>query len=355
MSSTVPNPPVLLLLGPTASGKSAAALAMASRFPIEIVSVDSACVYRTMDIGTAKPTLLDQARVAHHLIDCIDPWNAYSAARFASDAHEAITKIRQRQRIPLLVGGTMLYAKALIQGLDELPSADSGIRHRLENEAKSVGWPALHARLASLDPVTAARLASQDSQRISRALEIIELTGRPMSELLSAGAQQRSRGGNPAINSAIKQTIKQTINQTLSITERATLNEPTHVSHRFDWRVLALEPSNRSLLHERIAQRFDRMLEQGFVAEVERLRADPRIHADLPAMRCVGYRQIWDMLDGNLAMKELRERAVAATRQLAKRQLTWLRAMPQRISIDCTDPSGDGRLIDQVARELGAR
>jgi tRNA dimethylallyltransferase len=309
-------------------------------------------VYRTMDIGTAKPSLSDQARVTHHLIDCVDPWDAYSAARFASDAHAAIMQIRQRQRIPLLVGGTMLYAKALMQGLDELPSADSGIRHRLDNEAKSLGWPALHARLAGLDPVTAARLASQDSQRISRALEIIELTGRPMSELLSAGVQQRSRSSNPAIGKTIGKANNQTIDQTLSIAEHGTLSERPHASSRFDWRVLALEPSNRSLLHERIAQRFGRMLEQGFVAEVERLRADPRIHAELPAMRCVGYRQIWDMLDGNLAMKELNERAVAATRQLAKRQLTWLRAMPQRISIDCTDPNGEGRLIDQVAREL---
>jgi tRNA dimethylallyltransferase len=306
--------PILLLLGPTASGKSALAMALANRFPIEIVSVDSACVYRGLNIGTAKPDLAEQAQVVHHLIDCVDPWDPYSAARFAADAHQAINSILGRRRIPLLVGGTMLYAKALMHGLDDLPAADPEFRHKIALEAKALGWPALHARLALLDAVTAARLAPQDAQRISRALEIQQLTGRPMSELMSAGNR--------------------------------------HQSPPFDWRVLALEPSERRVLHQRIADRFIDMLKQGLIAEVEQLRAERRIHADLPAMRCVGYRQIWAMLEGKIALPQLNERAIVATRQLAKRQLTWLRAMPQRRTIDCTDPNGSAKLIDLASQAL---
>ncbi len=330
--------PIILLLGPTASGKSAAAMALASRFEVEIISVDSACVYRQMDIGTAKPSVEEQNLVPHHLLDCVDPWDAYSAARFATDAHRAIIETRGRNKIPLLVGGTMLYAKALMQGLDDLPSADSAVRERIENEARQHGWPALHARLAELDPPTAARLSGLDAQRISRALEIIELTGRPMSALLSAGARQNANARADAIS------------QTLAI--RSKVNNSIAASMEFDWRVIALEPSSRSLLHERIAARFQAMIDQGLIAEVERLRAEPRIHADLPSMRCVGYRQVWEMLDGKLPSKELNERAIAATRQLAKRQLTWLRAMPERCTIDCTNPDGAVAINNQIRQQF---
>lgn len=332
------KPRALALIGATATGKTGLGVALAQALGGEVISVDSALVYRGMDIGTAKPSPDEQALVPHHLINCVDPWDAYSAARFASEAHQAINQIRMRKSIPLLVGGTMLYAKALMQGLDDLPSADAGIRGRIENEARLIGWSALHARLAKLDPPTAARLASQDAQRISRALEIIELTGRPMSALLSAGARQDTSGRASAIN------------QTLSI--KSSVNKSIEASTRFDWHVIALEPTSRSALHERIAARFLDMIDQGLIAEVERLRIEPRIHADLPAMRCVGYRQIWEMLDGKISPKELNDRAIAATRQLAKRQLTWLRAMPKRFSIDCTDPGGINSIHDQIRRQV---
>ena len=290
--------PVACLLGPTASGKTAAALAFAARRPVEIISVDSALAYREMDIGTAKPTSEERALAPHHLIDIVDPLDAYSAADFRGDALRLVSEIVGRGRVPLLVGGTMLYYRALTRGLNDLPAADPEVRATLDADAVRDGWPALHARLAAADPVTAARLAPNDSQRIQRALEVFMLTGQPMSALLAAPARIDAASG---------------------------------------WRFtpVALEPSDRSVLHERIAKRFDAMLENGFVDEVKRLRARGDLHPGLPSMRCVGYRQAWEYLDGAIDYATMRDKGVFATRQLCKRQLTWLRAMPERIVIDC--------------------
>ncbi|MFP5462842.1 MAG: tRNA (adenosine(37)-N6)-dimethylallyltransferase MiaA [Gammaproteobacteria bacterium] len=292
------RPPVLLL-GPTASGKSAIAMALAGDIPLEIVSVDSALVYRGMDIGTAKPSAEERSAVPHHLIDLIEPTQSYSAAQFAQDAGRLIGEIRGRGRLPLLAGGTMLYAKALVDGLHDLPAADPGLRARLDDEAARLGWPALHARLARVDPASAARIEPMDAQRIQRALELFEISGEPMSALLA----RRTR---------------------------------TASGERF--LTIALEPSDRSVLHERIAARFLRMLDEGFLDEVRRLRARGDLHPGLPSMRCVGYRQAWEHLDGLCDRDTMIARAVAATRQLAKRQLTWLRSMPQRQVVDCLAP-----------------
>jgi tRNA dimethylallyltransferase len=291
--------PIACLLGPTASGKTAAALALAARRPVEIISVDSALVYREMDIGTAKPTVEEQARVRHHLIDIVDPADAYSAAEFRTDTLRLVSEISTRGRVPLLVGGTMLYYKALTQGLSDLPTADPEIRAALDADGLRDGWPALHARLAAVDAATAARLAPNDSQRIQRALEVFMLTGQPMSALLAAPAR----------------------------TDEAAL----------PWRFVpvALEPSDRGVLHARIAARFDAMLAAGFVEEVERLRARGDLRAGLPSMRCVGYRQVWEYLDGDVDFSTMRDKGVFATRQLCKRQLTWLRSMPERVVVDC--------------------
>ncbi len=283
----------LLLLGPTGSGKSAVALALARRYPFEIVSVDSAQVYRGLDIGSAKPTPAERAEVVHHLIDIREPIERYSAADFVHDAQRAIADIRARGRWPLLVGGTMLYAKALLEGLSDLPAADPDVRARIDKQAQELGWPALHARLARVDPVTAARLAVNDSQRIQRALEVFELAGKPMSALLA-----RSDTPRPQLVSA------------------------------------ALFPSDRALLHQRIEQRFDRMLAQGFLDEVEALKRRGDLSSDLPSMRSVGYRQAWAHLDGRGTVAEFRAAAIAATRQLAKRQFTWLRSLPVDLRID---------------------
>ena len=298
-----------LILGPTASGKSAVALAIAREVPVEIVSVDSALVYRGMDIGTAKPSRAEREEVAHHLIDIIDPAQAYSAARFAQDAQRLIGEIRARGRLPLLVGGTMLYAKALIDGLHALPGANAAVRARLDEEAAREGWPALHARLARVDPATAARLAPGDAQRIQRALELYELTGEPMSRLLEAGAAARS-------------------------TERFVC--------------IALEPSDRAQLHALIEARLRTMLDAGFVDEVRGLRARGDLHPGLPSVRCVGYRQIWEHLDGRYDLRTTTDRAIAATRQLAKRQLTWLRAMPNRQIFDSLAPDTVRRVVHTV-------
>ena len=279
--------PAVLLMGPTASGKTAVALELATRLPVEIVSVDSAQVYRGMDIGTAKPDPATRARVRHHLVDLIDPDQAYSAARFRTDALAAIAGIRARGRIPLLVGGTMLYFKALREGLSDLPPADAAVRARLETRAAGAGWPALHAELARIDPATAARLDPTDGQRIQRALEVYELSGRPMSAL--QGARQ-----SPA--------------------------EAGIVS-------LALIPHDRAELHRRIAARFDAMLSAGLVDELSGLRRRFRLDASMPSMRCVGYRQAWQFIDGDGDRADLRDRGAAATRQLARRQLTWLRSL----------------------------
>jgi tRNA dimethylallyltransferase len=276
------------LLGPTASGKSRLALELAARHPIEIVSVDSAQVYRGMDVGTAKPSREERERVRHHLVDLIDPTERYSAGRFRADCVGAIMEILERGRIPLLVGGTMLYYRALTQGIDELPEADPSLRLRIDTRAARHGWPALHAELAREDPASAARIAPRDAQRIQRALEVWELTGKPMSEL--------QRAANPGLPFKLKS--------------------------------YALIPQDRAELHRRIAGRFERMLREGLVEELAGLRKRYVLDPGLPSMRCVGYRQVWSHLEGEYAMDELRERGIAATRQLAKRQLTWLRSLP---------------------------
>ncbi|RZT41194.1 tRNA (adenosine(37)-N6)-dimethylallyltransferase MiaA [Cupriavidus agavae] len=308
-------PPVVCLLGPTASGKTAAALALAARRPVEIISLDSALVYRQMDIGTAKPTPAELASAPHHLIDIIDPLDSYSAAQFVADAERLIGEIRQRDRTPLIVGGTMLYYKALTQGLNDLPQADPAVRAELDALAAGRGWPALHAMLAEVDPVTAARLAPNDAQRIQRALEIHRLSGQPMSALLAREAAARTFTGAADAR----------------------------------YRVIALEPSDRAVLHARIAERFDAMLAGGLIAEVERLRARGDLHLGLPSMRCVGYRQVWEYLDGDCDYATMRERGIAATRQLCKRQLTWLRSTPERVSVDCLG----GDYVAEVERAAG--
>jgi tRNA dimethylallyltransferase len=311
------RPDAILLLGPTASGKSAAALAVARTHPVEIVSVDSALVYRSMDVGTAKPSAAERRAVPHHLIDVIEPTEAYSAAAFAADARRLIGEIRARGRLPLLVGGTMLYAKALAEGLDDLPAAAPAVRAALDAQAAREGWPAMHARLARIDAPTAARLEPGDSQRIQRALEVHALTGQPMSALL---------GARPADAAALRLAT------------------------------VALEPSDRAALHARIAARFEAMLEAGLLDEVRALRARGDLEPSLPSMRCVGYRQAWRYLDDleageRSAARRARfvDEALAATRQLAKRQLTWLRSMPARTVVDCLAPDAPARVSAIIA------
>jgi tRNA dimethylallyltransferase len=312
------KPLAVAIMGPTASGKTASALAIAERIPSEIISVDSALVYRGMDIGTAKPTREELAAVPHHLIDIIDPLDSYSVAQFRKDTLRLVEEINARGKLPLLVGGTMLYFKGLADGLDDLPSADPAVRAALDEEAARLGWPAMHARLAAVDPETAARLAPADSQRIQRALEIYTLSGKPMSELLA-------------------------------------LREKTELP--FDLLSFALEPSDRAVLHKRIARRFDIMLEEtpqgNLITEVEALRKRGDLHLGLPSIRCVGYRQAWEYLDGTIDYAAMRETGIIATRQLAKRQLTWLRSMPERVVLDCLGPNPAGAMLAQIAERLG--
>jgi len=295
----------LSIAGPTAAGKTATALAIAREFECEIISVDSALVYRGMDIGTAKPAAHELAAVPHHLIDIRDPLHAYNAAEFAREAADLIRDINARGKLPLLVGGTMLYFKALGEPLDAMPAADAQIRAAIEREAQAIGWPAMHAQLAQVDPATAARLAPADSQRIGRALEVWRSAGVPLSQL-QLRSQQSARQDGPS-------------------KPRAPL--------------ISLEPQDRAWLHARIAERFDAMLAQGLVQEVEGLRARGDLHAALPSMRCVGYRQVWEVLDGTSPAAQLRDKGVFATRQLAKRQITWLRSMPHRhaVAADAVD------------------
>jgi tRNA dimethylallyltransferase len=308
----------LALAGPTASGKSAAALAIAQEHGAEIISVDSALVYRGMDIGTAKPSAAERAAVPHHLIDIRDPLQAYSAAEFAADARHLVRQVNARGRPALLVGGTMLYFKALFEGLDTMPPADRAVREQLEKRAAEQGWPALHAELARIDFVTAARLAPNDAQRIQRALEVFQVSGRPLSSFHAQGP------ADPAGWASLP--------------------------------LLSLEPLDRGWLHERIARRFEAMLAAGLLQEVQALRARGDLHAALPSMRCVGYRQAWELLDAHqpgeaFAMGQLRDKGVFATRQLAKRQLTWLRAMPRRQVVAC-DASDALAQVLLRAREL---
>jgi tRNA dimethylallyltransferase len=303
------RPLAIFLMGPTASGKTALACELSSRFALDLVSVDSALVYRGMDIGTAKPDTQTLARYPHALVDIRDPIQPYSAADFRADAVPVMQDISARQRIPLLVGGTGLYFRALQQGLSELPEADPAIRVRLAAEAQRSGWPSLHARLAESDPVAAQRIGCNDAQRLQRALEVIELTGQPLSDL--------QRGGTTA---------------------------------RFPWRVLklALLPMDRRLLHQRIAARFDLMLSAGLLDEIRSLRARIGIHAELPAIRAVGYRQAWEHLDGLTTLAEFRDRAIFATRQLAKRQMTWLRSDHGARLFDPDRPDLLPRAVDAV-------
>ena len=309
----------IALAGPTASGKTAAALAIAERHAVEIISVDSALVYRGMSIGTAKPTARELAAVPHHLIDIRDPLHAYSAAEFVQDTERLIADITARGKLPLLVGGTMLYFKALIDGLDDMPKADAAVRAKIALQAHENGWPALHAELALVDPVTAERLKPNDSQRISRALEVFKLTGQPLSYFHQLNATEK-------------------------------IAACTH--KQADSALISLEPSARDWLHARIAQRFDAMLAAGFIDEVKALRARGDLHADLPSMRCVGYRQAWEALGGTSPIAELRDKGIFATRQLAKRQITWLRSMPQRRIIACDDPSALQQVLGVVNEVL---
>ena len=308
-------PPAILLMGPTASGKTAVAMALADRFPVELVSVDSAQVFRDMDIGTAKPDAATLARYPHRLIDLISPEESYSAARFRTDALAAMAAITAAGKVPLLVGGTMLYFRALLHGLADLPQADPALRAEIDAAAAERGWPALHADLAVLDPSTAARLHPTDSQRIQRALEICRSSGRPMSELLAAAGREKPP---------------------------------------YELLQIALLPAERTVLHARIARRFDEMLLAGLDDEVTMLRRKYRLHAGLPSMRCVGYRQVWEAQDGAYGKPEMRDRGIYATRQLAKRQITWLTNSFAAENYDCLDLALAERIATRVAAFLGA-
>jgi len=316
----------IALVGPTASGKTAIALAIAEKLPVEIISIDSALVYRGMDIGTAKPSAQERAQVVHHLIDIREPTQTYNAADFVNDAQDLIADIQSRGKLPLLVGGTMLYLKALQDGIDDLPKTDAATREAIETHAKAKGWPAMHEELRKVDPITAARLAPNDAQRISRALEVWHISGKSLSAWFEEGANKRL--------------------DTLRTTASGT-----------DIDVISLEPNDRAWLHARIEQRFAAMLSAGFLEEMQTLRARGDLMPDLPSMRCVGYRQAWEQMDAmqllgthsQEMLAKLQETAVAATRQLAKRQLTWLRSMPERHTIACdsADPTAQALTLVQ--------
>lgn len=303
--------PAIFLMGPTASGKTGVAVELAQTLPVEIISVDSALVYRGMNIGTAKPDAGTLAHAPHHLLDIRDPTEAYSAAAFRHDALRLMHDIIRRGKIPLLVGGTMLYFRALQYGLSPLPEADPAVRAELDAVIARHGVQYLHQQLAAVDVETAARLSPNDTQRIQRALEIYRLTGQPMSVLIKQQAQ-----------------------------------------HELPYRIIpiALVPSDRAVLHQRIATRFADMLEQGLVEELHSLRRNYRLHPNLPSMRCVGYRQAWQFMDGKINEAQLLETGIAATRQLAKRQLTWLRSMPDNIKLDCLAPNMDNIVLSELSR-----
>lgn len=305
--------PILCLAGPTASGKSASTHILAQHWPIEVIVMDSATIYRDMDIGTAKPSTEEQAAIPHHLLDIRDPAESYSAAEFATDATRLIQEIRARGHYPVLCGGTMLYYKALREGLNDLPQADPTIRQQLDERAQEIGWPGMHEELTRIDPVTAARLAPRDSQRIQRALEIFHISGKTMSDWLKDKAQ------------------------------------PQEGSHQYV--TMSLEPEDRSWLHKRIAVRYHDMIEQGLLQEVEKLYQRPDLHPGLPSIRCVGYRQLWSYLDGEVSLDLAIEQAIAATRQLAKRQLTWLRSEPERQQFNCQNPQAAEQIV-QAARQI---
>lgn len=318
------QPPILCIVGPTGAGKTALAMALAEHAQslgrtVELISMDSALVYRGLDIGSAKPSKAEQAAVQHHLIDILEPTESYSAARFANDAKRLCEEIYARGHIPVVVGGTMLYWRAWAYGLSSLPPADPEIRAHLDEQGKVIGWPAMHAELAKVDPVSAARLEPNDSQRVQRALEVYELTGTTMSELLASSPSEDGREGS---------TI------------------PTWIN------LVSLEPSDRSHLHQNLEKRFDEMLAKGLLAEVERLKKNSDLHADLPAIRAVGYRQVWEYLSGDIDQTEMRYKALAATRQLGKRQLTWLRAIAGRKTFDPFSPTEWKAAVEHCKQSL---
>ncbi len=318
-------PPAIFLMGPTASGKTGVAVDLVQRLPVELISVDSALVFRDMDIGTAKPDAATLARAPHHLIDIIDPTEAYSAAAFRHDALRLMADITARGKIPLLVGGTMLYFKALREGLSPLPQADAEVRAKLDAIIAQHGIEHLHAELAKVDAETAARLHSTDTQRIQRAMEIFLVSGRPMSEII-----KESAAASP-------------LPQPLS-------HEWARGADSLPYRVvsIALIPSDRAVLHQRIAVRFQQMLKDGLVDELRGLREKYPLHRDMTSMRCVGYRQAWEYLEGEITEAELLEKGIAATRQLAKRQLTWLRSTPDIIELDCLAPDLAQTVPDKI-------
>jgi tRNA dimethylallyltransferase len=314
----------ICIVGPTGAGKTHLAMSLAEHaksigLNIELISMDSALVYRGLDIGSAKPTKAEQATVVHHLIDILEPTEVYSAARFAKDAKRLCEEIRSRGNIPVVVGGTMLYWRAWAHGLSSLPPANPEIRARLEDQAKEIGWPAMHTRLSQVDPVTATRLMPNDSQRVQRALEVFEITGKPMSVLLAESPSEDGREG-----SAIPPWIN----------------------------LVSLEPSDRARLHLNLEKRFDEMLSGGLMEEVEALRKNTALHADLPAIRSVGYRQVWEYLDGQIDLAQMRYKALAATRQLGKRQLTWLRAIAGRKTFDPFNPTELKAALDYCKANL---
>ena len=312
------KPPAIFLMGPTASGKTGLAVALAEQFPLNIISVDSALVYRGMDIGTAKPDETVLRRAPHALINIREPSQNYSAAEFREDALAEMTTITRQGRVPLLAGGTMLYFKALSSGLADLPAANSEVRARIEKKAVEVGWRKLHSELADKDPETAARIHPNDPQRIQRALEVIELSGQKMSDLFRQQAQQQGSGQG------------------------------------LGYRVLKIvvSPQSRKELHARIEQRFNQMLDEGFMDEVKALRARGDLNPSLPAMRCVGYRQAWSYLEGEITYEEMCRKALAATRQLAKRQLTWLRQESGALWYDLEVESAQESVLDVVSQFL---
>lgn len=316
--------PVLCIVGPTGAGKTHLAMSLAEYaksigITIELISMDSALVYRGLDIGSAKPTKVEQAAVLHHLIDILEPTEVYSAARFAKDATRLCAEIRSRGNIPVVVGGTMLYWRAWAYGLSSLPPANPEIRAKLDQEGKAIGWPAMHAKLAEVDPETATRLKPNDSQRVQRALEVFEITGRPMSELLADSPSEDGREGSSI---------------------------PTWID------LVSLEPSDRKRLHTNLEKRFDEMLAAGFMNEVKALRTHANLHADLPAIRSVGYRQAWEFLNGEIDAEQMRYKSLAATRQLGKRQLTWLRAISGRKTFDPFSPKEFTAALDYCKSKL---